>query len=71
MIATIFAAVLCLSPVQDSLEPEQVSAIDKVFQRWNRLTSPGCAVAVYQRGQLVYGKGFGSPEQLSGDLAKL
>ena len=60
MIATIFAAVLCLSPVQDSLEPEQVSAIDKVFQRWNRLTSPGCAIAVYQRGQLVYGKGFGS-----------
>ena len=60
MIATAIAAFLCLSPLQDGLETDQVTSIDKVFQRWNRLTSPGCAVAVYQRGQLVYGKGFGS-----------
>ena len=60
MIAATFTAILCLTPTQDSLEPEQVSAIEKVFQRWDRITSPGCAVAVYQRGELVYGEGFGS-----------
>ena len=60
MIATAIAALLCLSPLQDGLKTDQVTAIDKVFQRWNRLTSPGCAVAVYQGGKMVYGKGFGS-----------
>jgi len=60
MIAAAFTALLCLAQAQDSLEPEQVSAIDKVFHRWDRLSSPGCAVAVYQRGQMVYGEGFGA-----------
>lgn len=60
MIATAIAAFLCLPPLQDGLETDQVTAIDKVFQRWDRLTSPGCAVAVYRGGQMVYGKGFGS-----------
>jgi len=34
-------------------------AIDKIFQRWDRSNSPGCAVGVSHHGSVVYTKGYG------------
>jgi CubicO group peptidase (beta-lactamase class C family) len=35
------------------------AAIDKVFERWDRTSSAGCAVGVSQAGQVVHIKGYG------------
>jgi CubicO group peptidase (beta-lactamase class C family) len=35
------------------------AAIDKVFERWNRPDSPGCAVGVSHRGTVVHTRGYG------------
>lgn len=34
--------------------------IDSLFDRWNRPDSPGCAVGVTHRGQLIFAQGYGS-----------
>ena len=34
-------------------------AIDKIFERWDRSSSAGCAVGVSQGGQVVHAKGYG------------
>ena len=41
------------------LSPEMTSKIDKVFEKWNRTDSPGCAVGVYQNGRIAYVHGYG------------
>ena len=35
------------------------SDVNKVFVRWDRADSPGCALAVVKDGQIVYKKGYG------------
>jgi CubicO group peptidase (beta-lactamase class C family) len=35
------------------------AAIDKIFERWDRTGSPGCAVGVSDQGQVLYTKGYG------------
>lgn len=35
------------------------AAIDKIFERWDRPWSPGCAVGVSHRGTVVYTRGYG------------
>ena len=35
------------------------AAIDKIFERWDRNSSAGCAVGVSQGGQVVHTKGYG------------
>ena len=35
------------------------AAIDKVFERWDRPGSAGCAVGVAHRGEVVYQRGYG------------
>ncbi len=35
------------------------AAIDKIFERWDRPGSPGCAVGVARRGEVVYKRGYG------------
>jgi len=39
--------------------PIDTAAIDKIFARWDRSGSPGCAVGISERGQVVYTKGYG------------
>jgi len=34
--------------------------VDALFAKWSRRDSPGCAVGIVHRGQLIYSKGFGS-----------
>jgi CubicO group peptidase (beta-lactamase class C family) len=42
-----------------SLSPEMAAKVDKVFEKWNRTDSPGCAVGVYKDGQIVYEHDYG------------
>jgi CubicO group peptidase (beta-lactamase class C family) len=48
----------CLGHSQ-SLAPGVAAQVDKVFAQWNRTDSPGCALGVYQNGQIVYKHGYG------------
>src|SRR5699024_11263476 len=33
--------------------------IDKIFSKWDRSGSPGCAVGVYHDGTMIFSKGYG------------
>jgi CubicO group peptidase (beta-lactamase class C family) len=63
-LAALLTLVVALRPVQaqtvapaaDSLGPK----IDRVFARFDRADSPGCAVGVGMNGQDVYARGYGS-----------
>src|ERR1700689_1518981 len=56
----VFASVILASSVQgQTLSPEMAAKVDKVFEKWNRTDSPGCAVGVYKDGQTVYEHGYG------------
>jgi CubicO group peptidase (beta-lactamase class C family) len=40
--------------------PSNVTAqVDRVFAKWDRRDSPGCALGVYQAGKIVYEHGYG------------
>jgi CubicO group peptidase (beta-lactamase class C family) len=41
------------------LSPDMAAKVDKVFEKWNRTDSPGCAVGVYKDGRTVYAQGYG------------
>src|SRR5690242_10491650 len=42
-----------------TLAPEMAKQVDKVFAKWDRADSPGCALGVYRGGQIVYKRGYG------------
>src|SRR5687767_12030230 len=45
---------------------------DSVFERFDRTTSPGCALGVYQDGKIQYARGYGMASLEHGvDLAVL
>lgn len=57
----VFAGVLVASlitPAQ-SLSPEMAAKVDKVFEKWNKPESPGCAVGVYKDAKIIYKHGYG------------
>lgn len=39
-----------------------VAKVDKLFEKWNSMDSPGAAVAIIKDGMVVYRKGFGSAQ---------
>jgi CubicO group peptidase (beta-lactamase class C family) len=41
------------------LGPAMRARIDSLFSPWNRTDSPGCALAVVHKGELIYKKGYG------------
>ena len=45
-------------PAQGS-PADAAAAIDKIFERWDRTSSAGCAVGVSAGGQVVHAKGYG------------
>lgn len=49
------------------LIPEMAKQVDKVFAKWDRADSPGCALGVYRGGQVVYKRGYGM-EDLNEDV---
>src|SRR5580692_2301494 len=48
----------CLAKAQ-TLPPDITKQVDKVFEKWNKPDSPGCALGIYQDGLVVYKRGFG------------
>lgn len=46
----------------DGLPADLTSRVDGLFAKWNRRDSPGCAVGIVHRGQVIYSKGFGSAD---------
>lgn len=42
-----------------TLPPDVIAQVDKVFEKWDRTDSPGCALGVYQDGQILYKHGYG------------
>jgi CubicO group peptidase (beta-lactamase class C family) len=42
-----------------SLSPDMATKVDKVFEKWARPDSPGCALGIYKDGQVVYKRGYG------------
>jgi CubicO group peptidase (beta-lactamase class C family) len=56
--AAAIAAAGCGGPGQ-SLSLGASAQVDKVFAKWNRHDSPGCALGVYQNGKIVYKRGYG------------
>jgi len=56
-----FLVVSTLAPAQTPAvtQPDLTEQVDKVFQKWNRTDSPGCALSVMKDGQIVYKHGYG------------
>ena len=44
---------------RQTLPPDVAKQVDKVFEKWNRPDSPGCALGIYKDGQIVYKRGYG------------
>jgi CubicO group peptidase (beta-lactamase class C family) len=42
-----------------SLPASTAAQVDKVFEKWNKPKSPGCALGVYKDGQILYKRGYG------------
>jgi len=53
------AAAQTREAVQPAAAQSIPAAIDKIFERWDRPWSPGCAVGVSHRGAVVYTRGYG------------
>ena len=51
--------IVVLSAHGQSLPPDVTAKVDKVFEKWNTHDSPGCALGVYQSGQIAYMHGYG------------
>ncbi|MGB7284965.1 MAG: serine hydrolase domain-containing protein [Candidatus Acidiferrum sp.] len=51
--------VVSCSTKTQSLPPDVTGQVDKVFQKWDKPDSPGCALGVYKDGQIVYKHGYG------------
>jgi len=43
-------------------DPDLGAKVDKLFEKWNSIDSPGAAVAIIKDGMVVYRKGFGSAQ---------
>src|SRR5215469_11760853 len=50
-----------------TLTADAAKQVDKVFAKWDRGDSPGCALGVYRGGQIVYKRGYGM-EDLNEDV---
>ncbi|MFC1556942.1 serine hydrolase domain-containing protein [candidate division KSB1 bacterium] len=37
----------------------QFSEVDKIFEEWNRPDSPGCSIAIFKDGRIIYSRGYG------------
>jgi len=56
--ALLILLVACAGRAQ-TLAPDVAKQVDKVFAKWDRADTPGCALGVYRGGQIVYKRGYG------------
>lgn len=62
---TIFSIILCTVlagqagvPPQ-APPPDPAAQVDKLFERWDKTVSPGCALAVMKDSRIIYERGYG------------
>jgi CubicO group peptidase (beta-lactamase class C family) len=56
---TSIGALLAGSALAAQTPAPSPAAIDSIFAQYNRTTSPGCALGVFQRERIVYSRGYG------------
>ena len=39
--------------------PDLTARVDKIFEKWNRIDSPGCAISLMKDGHIIYKHGYG------------
>ncbi len=44
---------------QSGAAENKTAQVDKLFEKWDKPTSPGCALAVFRDGRIVYQRGYG------------
>jgi CubicO group peptidase (beta-lactamase class C family) len=47
------------TPPQPASTATTTARVNKLFEAWDKPTSPGCALAVMQDGQIIYRRGYG------------
>ena len=47
------------SQTPSPLDAKTRTGIDALFAEWNKTTSPGCSLGVYQNGHIAYARGYG------------
>jgi len=59
-------AIIAIAPLaraqeaEQSAQPVSITAhVDKIFERWDKRDSPGCALGVYREGYVIYKRGYG------------
>jgi CubicO group peptidase (beta-lactamase class C family) len=58
VLPAIFLASSSLAHTQ-ALPPDVSKQVDKVFEKWDKPDSPGCALGVYKDGHIIYKRGYG------------
>lgn len=60
-VAMVAAVALWVAPAgaQQPLSPEARQKIDAVFAAYDKTNSPGCALAIYRDGEILYERGYG------------
>jgi CubicO group peptidase (beta-lactamase class C family) len=58
VVATGILLISSLAHVQ-TVPPDDSTKVDKLFAKWDRADSPGCALGIYKDGQIVYKRGYG------------
>ena len=56
-----FAAIFSLltTGVAQTLPPTVTNKIDSIFRKWDRTSTPGCAVGIVRNDSLIFSKGYG------------
>jgi len=44
---------------QTPAQPDPAVQVDRLFARWDRTVSPGCALAIMKDGRIIYKRGYG------------
>jgi len=58
-IVLLLVPALAAAQTPTASQPDLSERVDKVFQKWNRTDSPGCALSVMKDGRIVYKHGYG------------
>ena len=49
------------APPNETTKDPRFADVDNIFAEWNKADTPGCAMGVIEKGNLIYAKGMGWP----------
>ena len=56
---TITSPFVSAQGANQSLADTLIAQVDKIFERWDKPNSPGCALAIIKDGRIIYKRGYG------------